>query len=761
MTQRKLSRESLGLRPSARLNLFRATGGASALALAISFLAPKQAVAAPFWEDLTSSNLPTPNPYCAISSQAGCYTSWLVATDIDGDGDIDVALANGGGYYQPDFYYNATTNPNPPASVEPSTVYLNDGTGKFTDVTDSMFGGAASRLRQVGVGDVDGDGDKDIFEPGGYGLDLDKLWIQTAPGVFEDKAATLLPAGLKSNAPAFHLGDLDGDGDLDLVTTDWFTSKANTPVFLSLYLNDGTGKFTLEEEEQDPDLWVKGARFPPTIPFTASSGKAYWGSRAIDLDFADVDNDFDLDILVNMRNGISRIFLNDGKGFFKDGNGKVATVLDPTTGTLKTVSNYPPKLGPYVYNQELCDIDNDGDLDLLLDNAGARPTGITSGNFTQVLVNNGKGVFTDESRLRIFGETGSDDNAVKCVDVNNDGNYDLLVASLAGASEKLLLADGTGKFNMVADAFPKIKDATLGIDAADFDGDGLFDVITGQGEGGSSFFERYYHGVAAADGTGAVADSKPPSFRGVEKPVATEGEPIVLRMAVRDAVTSETGDMVKDVSVVYSTPFGTSGKVKAQFIGGDLFRAVIPAQDAYTTITLAPQATDRRNLKGFAPPVAITVKAKPIVVPPDDGEGGTGGEPPVIVDPGEGGAGGEPPVVVEPGEGGAPTEPGEEPGMAGTSGEPDPDPGTGGKEAEPTAGTSTGATSGSGGSSTAPAAGGEPSEAGSAGKPSSSGSGDDDGCSVSSTATPTSGSGWLAALGLALVAGRRRRRRGE
>jgi hypothetical protein len=729
---------------------------ASALALALGFLAPKPAAAVPYFED-TTAKMPAPDPACAVSSKAGCYTSWLATVDLDNDGDLDVVLANGGGYYQPDFN-NAVNGVPPPASIEPSTVLLNDGLGNFTDVTSTMFGGAASRLRQVGVGDVDGDGDKDIYEPGGYGLDLDKLWIQTAPGVFENKAAELLPSGLKSNTPGFHLGDLDGDGDLDIVTTDWFTSKANTPVFLTLYLNDGTGKFTLAEEQQDPDLWLKTDRFPPTIAFSATAGKPYWGSRAIDLDFADIDGDFDLDILVNMRNGISRILLNNGKGYFKDGNGKVYNVLDPVTGTVKTVSNYPAKIGPYVYNQELCDFDNDGDLDLLLDNAAAKPAG-ASGNFTQVLVNNGAGVFTDESRSRIFGETGSDDNAVKCVDLNNDDNYDLLVASLAGASEKLLLADGTGKFNMVPDGFPNFKDATLGIDAGDFDGDGIFDVVTGQGEGGNSFIERLYHGIKQPDGTGSQVDTKPPKFRQVETPVAVEGEPIVVRLAVRDAVTSETGDMVKDVSVVYSSPFNGNGKVKAKFIGGDLFRAVIPAQPAYTTVTLAPQATDRRGTKGYGSSVSVTVLPPPVV---GGGEGGAGGEPTVA----EGGAGGEPPVV---GEGGTGATPPDEPGTAGMPSEPEP--GAAGMGEEPgMAGSPSGAVGGSGsagknaGASTSTGAmssseGGE-SAGGTNGNPSS-GSGDDGGCTVAALAPASGQRGWLATLALALAVGLRRRKRGQ
>src|SRR4029450_2465650 len=81
--------------------------------------------------------------------------------------------------------------------------------------------------------------------------------------------------------------------------------------------------------------------------------------------------DFDLDILVNHRDGMSRILLNDGHANFSDGNEFAAIANADSTTTVE--SKYPEKRGPYVYNQELCDIDNDGDLDLLLDNAGARP----------------------------------------------------------------------------------------------------------------------------------------------------------------------------------------------------------------------------------------------------------------------------------------------------------------------------------------------------------------------------------------------------
>ena len=721
-----------------------------ALALAVAFLAPKYAAAAPFFEDVTNTLLPA-QP-CA-DTKVGCYTSWVTSSDIDGDGDLDIILANGGNYYTP----NGSTT----TGLEPSTVYLNDSHGTFTDGTASMFAGAKSRLRQVGIGDVDGDGDLDMYQPGGFGIDLDKLWIQTAPGVFANKASELLPAGLMSNTPGFHLGDLDGDGDLDLVTTDWNNAGDRTPVFLTLYLNDGTGKFSVAEVEKDPEFWSKTDRLPPRIPFSASSGSVYWGTRAIDLDFADIDGDFDLDMLVNMRNGISRIFLNDGTAHFKDGNGKVYQVSDPDGGTPLTISNYPMKRGPYVYNQEVCDFDNDGDLDLLLDNSGLRPVGGSS-NYTQVLVNDGTGKFKDESRARIFGEVGSDDNAVKCVDLNNDGNYDLLVASLTGAREKLLISDGAGKFNAELDGFPAVRDNTLGIDAADYDGDGIFDVVTGQGEGSGTYVDRLYRGIAPA-----AKDTKPPKFRKVQTPEIYANEPIVMLMGVTDAVTSETGEMVKDVSVTYLAG-QKSGKIKAKFVGGDLFRVQLPPQAAYTTIVITPQATDRVGNKGVATPVSVFVVPRPVVVP-SGGAGGGSGAGGRAGAGGGAGAGGTLPIG-EAGAGGAPEPPTEQGGMSGM--EPEPElsggmPGVDpGEEPKPTAGT------GSGGTTTAPAEGGQTamSEGGEGGdggegttappKPGSAGGGDDDGCSIASTASSSSTRGQVfAVFGLLLASALRRRKR--
>lgn len=717
-------------------------------ALLLAALSPREAGAVTFFNEITGISFPSPQPCRNPDTGAGegCYTSWLVLSDIDGDGDMDILFANGGGYYVP-------------GDAEWSTIYLNDGKAAFRDVTGTTFGGATSRLRQVSVGDVDGDGDLDIYQPGGYGLDLDKLWIQTSQGVFQDQAATRLPPGLKSRAGSSHLGDLDGDGDLDLIVGDWGNASTSSLSRLILYLNDGTGKFTRVAAQVEPELATENERFPTALPpQNAGQGQPpiYFGRRPIDIDLADVDGDFDLDILINHRDGQSRLFLNDGNAHFTDATNWA--VIANEDGTYTVTADYPPKKGPYSYNQELCDIDGDGDLDLLIDNAGGRSTD-PRGNLTQIAINDGTGVFMDETAERIIGEPPSDDNAVKCVDVNNDGHMDLIVASLQSDSEKLLLNDGSGVFDYIPDAFPAGKDPTLGIDVADLNGDGLFDVVTGQGEGNLRV-NRIFLGMG-----GSMRDTRPPKFRAIQTPTPVPGEPIVFLMAVTDGVTSETGEHVKEVAVSYVNATGT-GKVKAKFIGGDLFRVVIPPVPNGTQITLTPTATDRAGNTAKAPPMTFMVGT------PDTGEGGSGGGSGDGGSdsggaPSAGGMGADGGTAGGPtGQAGEPTMPEEPTGEAGSGG----DSGVGGAAGTPS--TDAGAPSRGG----SPSSGGTPSSSGgttpSGGAPAEAGAGgesdgsdrprskddDDGGCSVALGPTG-SGSGFGAVIALALASLLRRRRR--
>jgi len=182
--------------------------------------------------------------------------------DVDQDGDLDALVAN-----------NGENSDNAPV------LWLNDGTGTFTDCTQKL--GFTNAYAAV-LGDLDGDGDLDAFianssHNGAY--PADKVWMNDGKGVFTDSGQKLGT----SYSMAAALADLDGDGDLDVVTGSWRTGP-------KIWLNDGKGTFS--------DSKIKLASLN-------SSGVA----------IADMDGDSDLDFFVStnmwsMGDGLHRLWLN-------------------------------------------------------------------------------------------------------------------------------------------------------------------------------------------------------------------------------------------------------------------------------------------------------------------------------------------------------------------------------------------------------------------------------------------------------------------
>ncbi len=128
--------------------------------------------------------------YFVDSGQALTHTqpyslSWRVELgDLDGDGDLDAFVAEDG----------------------PDTVWINDGSGGFTD-SGQLLGSDTSY--DVALGDVDNDGDLDAVVAG---IGANVLWLNNGAGQFVNSGVTL--GTLKSGSVA--LGDMDNDGDLDV-----------------------------------------------------------------------------------------------------------------------------------------------------------------------------------------------------------------------------------------------------------------------------------------------------------------------------------------------------------------------------------------------------------------------------------------------------------------------------------------------------------------------------------------------------------------
>ena len=120
------------------------------------------------------------------------YSFGAALGDLDGDGDLDAIVAN---------YLNSGDH------GEVNTVWLNDGTGQFSDSGQSL---GNSPSRGIALGDLDGDGDLDAFVANNE-KQPNEMWFNDGEGTFSDSGQRL--GGSSSHDVV--LGDLDGDGDLD------------------------------------------------------------------------------------------------------------------------------------------------------------------------------------------------------------------------------------------------------------------------------------------------------------------------------------------------------------------------------------------------------------------------------------------------------------------------------------------------------------------------------------------------------------------
>jgi MYXO-CTERM domain-containing protein len=515
------------------------------------------ALAAPYFQHVDGA-FPSPQP-CG-PNEVGCWTNYLRVTDIDNDGDLDVLLPNAAGFG------------NSKGASQPFVVYRNDGNFKFSDASAAVGGGDSGWLRQVAVGDVTGDGFVDIYAPDAWG-GPDKFFINDGTGKFTDQSQDRLP-GVMSHAGFTRFGDIDNDGDLDLFVGDGYSG--NSGKLAHLYLNDGTGKFS---------------EAPWDLPTQAS------GQQPIDVDLFDADGDFDLDVFIDMHFGQKgSLWINDGTGKFTD-----------ATGT------FPPQQGGLNrYDPVACDVDGDGDLDLWQDNA------VAPGGLEQLLINDGTGKFTDETASRVTGNPASDDNGVTCIDIDGDGDMDAVITTL-GDHERLLVNDGTGKFAYQPDAFPSFNQSSLWLEFGDLNGDGKLDMVTAEGE--SSFPDEVFSATDTAP-----ADKVAPRIRATQAVgnVTADDTP-VFRFAVSDSHTTDEGPRLKKAYVKITAP--AAAEVPAKFMGGDLFRVVLPKQPGGSTVTFEACATDPQGNDGCSKPISYMVAGMPT-----GGAGGASG--------GAGGAGG-------------------------------------------------------------------------------------------------------------------------
>lgn len=459
------------------------------------------------------------------------WTEGIEAADVDNDGDLDLFFADGDGF-------------SAAGTKRRNRLYVNGleiAAGTWTDESTARLGTLSSNAKQVITGDIENDGWIDALFCNGFNTDPPFLYVNQGasnPGLFtEDAANRGLTEALSSGSGMF--GDLDNDGDLDLVLCDSGASFLGGAGDKSrLYLNDGSGDFT--EDAANFNAPVKRAQ--------------------MDIQLVDIDNDWDLDVVGFNRHSNSgtthTLLLNDGSAVFTESS----SLIDST--------------GSNVYEAEVGDLDGDLDIDFFYTSL----SGFAEGHQENRLIPDGSLSLQNGATL-----SGQDDNEIGLIDYDNDGDYDIIVGSL-GSREKAIRNNGSLSFTQDNSIIEQISDSTLDIAIADLDNDGDYDLVTGQGESGG-FTNRIYL-------NGGSTDNLAPVIRAIE-PLTGQPDndgPWVVRAGVEDQVMDDRNDWLT-ASVEYNVLTAPQPIVDVSMVGLNFSPAGIVVPSGTTVRWTNPNMT--------------------------------------------------------------------------------------------------------------------------------------------------------------------------
>lgn len=199
--------------------------------------------------------------------------------------------------------------------------------------------------------------------------------------------------------------------------------------------------------------------------FSQTSSPVFCPPGTLQVLWGDYDNDGELDLLMSVRGGVTRLFRNLGDFTFEDVTVEAGLPLNPA-------ENYGVTFGDY---------DLDGYLDIYICRYYSSDTSV--GNFNVLLHNNGDGTFTDVTEAAGVGDGLKPSFMGVWADINNNGLPDLFVINDRLPGNSLYKNNGDGTFTDITEsaqvAFPfnDPMSATVG----DFDNNGYLDIFMSNG----------------------------------------------------------------------------------------------------------------------------------------------------------------------------------------------------------------------------------------------------------------------------------------
>jgi hypothetical protein len=536
--------------------------------------------------------------------------------DWDLDGDLDLVYANGGD-----------------AGNQQSRLFLNNGfaqggtLGTFADATAASFiPNLPMSSRDVEPFDIDGDGDLDFFFANhSSNVTQSCVWFINqggaqggASGIFQidqsryvglGQLGSSVPAAMVIGAGPFAGGyqdwscqgdfaDVDLDGDLDLYQSSYgvsFSGQVMARLFLS-----GAGVSLGSFTEYNPSGFLSNI---PNLPMNSPAGflEGFQADNtldtagslhditnlSLDLDFADLDGDFDLDVFAQSRDTRSRVYQNryiENGGSL--GSEPLGTRLyrDVTAAWGVNVADAGNN-----YDADLNDLDNDGDIDGYFVNY----VGSTNDGWA---LNDGTGIF---GPLNTVPGSGNDDNEVDFHDYDHDGDVDPFVSGFSVTDKfykNQFVETGSVALVQVTGLAQGAGTRTLSADVGDMDNDGDADLI---------FAEDSNINEVLLENHINTPDPIAPRLTSISQlsPGAANSTPRAVTVRATDNVNLEyfrnaTGFLLITVN-------GALKIASARWSGGNVWRAEIPGYWAGTVGYQFAIADHAGNL-GISPAAAYT-----------------------------------------------------------------------------------------------------------------------------------------------------------